>query len=156
MMRKRRVCVNCFTAFTYVQGPVLCAVCGGIQGTTAPIKRSDDRKPKTCTYRSKEEQGRIAWKALHEYDQDGEWDAWSCEFWYYSVWYHMIPRYCVCKEKWKKIEKSFPPDFSSRQAFRKWGIDAHNLVNEGLKRPIYHQPRIENLSKTYQKVITTY
>ncbi len=46
----------------------------------------------------------------------------------------MIPKYgCDCESHFAEIEQRRPPDFSSRIAFRLWGIEVHDDVNQSLE-----------------------
>jgi hypothetical protein len=79
--------------------------------------------------RKKEIQGREVWKNLHSYVFKSPKDA---QF-FYEFWQLTIPSFgCSCKSHWAELVKEFPPDFSSAESFFKWGVDAHNKVNERL------------------------
>lgn len=76
-------------------------------------------------------QGRHAWKVLH-----GKIDP--SEKWYYETWIPLIPSQgCNCNSQWSEITKYYPPDFRSPVKFHWWAINAHNLVNEKLGKPLW-------------------
>lgn len=78
--------------------------------------------------------GSNLWKELHSYIFTTKEAAEV----FFSVWQLKIPSFgCSCREHWSKIVAEFPPDFSSECAFFKWGVDAHNKVNERLGKPIF-------------------
>jgi hypothetical protein len=79
-----------------------------------------------------EEVGPRIWRNLHSYKYTTEQEAKI----FYELWILTIPSYgCSCKSHWAAITKNFPPDFSSSEAFFKWGVDAHNKVNDRLGKP---------------------
>jgi hypothetical protein len=48
----------------------------------------------------------------------------------YENWKTRIPSFgCSCNEHFKKMEANYPPDFSSPEAFFRWGWMRHNDVN---------------------------
>ena len=82
--------------------------------------------------------GRLAWAALHFYsDSVIEWNPIEAKRWCRLVWIPMIPSYCSCSEHWNRITAILPPEFSSREGFRQWAIDAHNRVNAKLGKSLY-------------------
>lgn len=69
------------------------------------------------------------WHQLHSYKYI---DKEQC-LKFYEDWYSRIPNFgCACKDHWTEIVKKLPPNFNSACEFFKWGVDAHNLVNEKL------------------------
>lgn len=86
----------------------------------------------TLLVRSKEDQGREAWRVLHACETPTpEW---------YEGWLRMIPSYgCVCRDNWRKITAANPPDFSSLDAFRQWAIKRHDDVNRELGKPLWQR-----------------
>lgn len=76
-------------------------------------------------------QGNHAWRTLH-----GKIDP--SEKWYYETWMPLIPSHgCNCNAHWSEITQYLPPDFRSPVKFHWWAINAHNLVNERLGKPIW-------------------
>ena len=78
--------------------------------------------------RSKEDQGRYAWKLLHgEENPTRDW---------YVEWLREVPAYdCACADEWADLTRKNPPDFSSAEAFKAWAVARHNDVNRRLGKP---------------------
>lgn len=41
-----------------------------------------------------------------------------------------------CKNHWKGLLKTDPPDFSTAETFFRWSVQMHNAVNDRLKKPL--------------------
>lgn len=79
--------------------------------------------------------GPILWKKLHDRTAEYAIDIDSEKKWLDSF-LSSIP--CgECKKHFLKIIKKYPPDFSSKENYKKWAIDVHNSVNENLGKPIF-------------------
>lgn len=110
-------------------GRVMCLCSPDITVAEVP-KQVEDAKRRIAE--KKESQGRAAWANLHTYKYTTEREARL----FYDFWQLTIPSFgCSCKSHWAELIKEFPPDFSSAKAFFKWGVDAHNKVNERLGKP---------------------
>lgn len=74
-------------------------------------------------------QQRECWKVLHRFPFSTDWDCKSrCKWW--ADWQASIPNAgCACRAHWKTLVEEFKPDFSSREAFFAWTVEAHNRVN---------------------------
>lgn len=65
------------------------------------------------------------WSKLHLYD--------GCDPVWYEKWKKRIPSIgCGCVQEFSRILETFPPDFTSPQAFFERGIEWHNVVNARL------------------------
>uniref|UniRef100_A0A6C0FCV5 thiol oxidase n=1 Tax=viral metagenome TaxID=1070528 RepID=A0A6C0FCV5_9ZZZZ len=53
-----------------------------------------------------------------------------------------------CRESYKQILETSPPDVSSREALIKWLWDIHNKVNDKTKRS-YNNASLEDINKRY-------
>ena len=50
-----------------------------------------------------------------------------------SEWEKTIPHYgCACRHFYQGYKADNPPDFSTPEAFFRWGVDLHNAVNRKL------------------------
>ena len=75
--------------------------------------------------------GPLKWKELHsraflDRDMSGE-----------KEWFHsfVISVPCPkCQAHFEAFIKACPPDFTSRIAFFRWGVEAHNYVNAATKK----------------------
>ena len=69
---------------------------------------------------------------LHESLPDPQIDRW------YQEWVNRIPNYegCNCRDKFKLICAGHPPIFTP-EGMKDWAVLVHNLVNEGLGKPIF-------------------
>ncbi len=86
---------------------------------------------KQILLKTKEQQGREAWAALHSYD--------GCDpLWVKKTFERMIPNAggCTCKSDYKKILEQHPFNFSSPDAFFVSGVRLHNAVNEKLGKSV--------------------
>ena len=119
---------NYFNAWEEGRGPG--------QAQKRPVKTEPSHRQMTV---EKDAQGRAAWIALHSYSQDGEWSPSKASEFYNNEWLATIPKEsgCPCRNNWKKIEKEFPPVFTTEREFIQWGFDAHNKVNAKLGKNIY-------------------
>jgi hypothetical protein len=89
-------------------------------------------------------EGRARWKELHEFassypDQPTDEDRALATGWL-ADWRNRIPTYgCKCRQKFALIEEAKPVDLSSRDAFYQWSCQVHDMVNEKLGKPKWHQ-----------------
>jgi hypothetical protein len=92
------------------------------------------------------EQGRRAWHALHTYNgQDPE-------SFLLNVFVPMIPAGgCNCQQGYKAILETYPPDFSSPNAFFAWGVTLHNLVNAKINAERGENRRIYTIDEAYSE-----
>jgi hypothetical protein len=72
-------------------------------------------------------QGRFAWTKLHSYT--------GCDPQWLDIWQYLIPQRCDCKDGYQRILADNPPDYSSPEAFFRWGVALHNAVNAKLGKP---------------------
>ncbi len=86
------------------------------------------------------------WKELHEFAFVATEDQWSnCERWF-ADWLERVPQFgCDCQLHFRDLIKGLPPDFSSRNAFVRWSIAAHNMVNARLGKSIMNDEEALNL-----------
>lgn len=78
---------------------------------------------------------RALWAEVHTFPFTNNWacDA-RCKWW--TDWLARVPYHgCSCKQKFKKILKDLPPDWSTREAFFYRTVDWHNAVNQSLDPP---------------------
>lgn len=76
------------------------------------------------------------WRELHSYTNN-HWDPAAAQSWL-ALWVARIPSFgCSCAQHFREIYDKRPPDFSSPEAFYRWGIAVHNDVNELLGKPIW-------------------
>lgn len=102
-------------------GDVLEASCSG-----KPREANDDRRLQLL---------RALWREIHTYNP-AIWDAAVAEAWFWN-WLRRVPSFgCSCQEHFRELLADFPPDFSSREAFFIWAVDAHNRVNERLGKNV--------------------
>lgn len=90
---------------------------------------------------------RAHWLDLHQFSSIATDNQWRSVSEWFAKWQAIIPNVdCSCRKHWAKLVANFPPDFSSRQAFFRWTVDAHNLVNQMLGKPelTYEQAIIAN------------
>lgn len=53
-----------------------------------------------------------------------------------AAWELTIPQYeCGCRRFYAEYKMANPPDFTSPEAFFRWGINLHNAVNRKLGKP---------------------
>ena len=53
-----------------------------------------------------------------------------------AEWEKTIPQYeCGCRAFYAKYKADNPPDFSTPEAFFRWGVALHNAVNRKLGKP---------------------
>lgn len=72
-------------------------------------------------------QGRACWTEKHSYL--------GCDPIWHDLWELTIPKTdCLCNDYYAKLKKENPPDFSSPEAYFKWGVWLHNKVNEKLEK----------------------
>lgn len=77
------------------------------------------------------------WKQLHRFAFTATEQQWQQASEWYAEWLSNVPNAgCSCRSEWSKIESALPPDFSSREAFFAWTVEAHNRVNERLGKPV--------------------
>lgn len=88
--------------------------------------------------------GRELWGLLHAFAQTfsqtpTEEDVSNARYWM-SAWRQRIPQFggCNCREDWARLEANFPPDYSSRDAFYRWSVVAHDAINRKLSKPIWN------------------
>lgn len=80
------------------------------------------------------ESSAVHWKLLHEFRLEVWKPALAKAF--YQRWREGIPKLnCNCRKDWKDIEKKYPPDFTSQDAFFSWGVARHNDINRKLGKP---------------------
>jgi hypothetical protein len=85
---------------------------------------------------------RNAWWFLHSYT--------GCDPAWFAEWETTIPTgRCNCKEDYHKILETLPPDFSTPEAFFRWGVELHNLVNAKLIAEGDTTKRIVTLDEAY-------
>ena len=102
--------------------------------------RQVERQSSTST---REDRGAAAWRALHTYA--------GCDREFFLKWEKMIP--CgTCRENFKKLLADYPPDFSSPDAFWRWGWFMHNAVNEKLGKPLISLEEATQLWRNNGKV----
>ena len=77
--------------------------------------------------RNKAKQGRFAWSKLHGYT--------GCDPQWLDIWQYLIPARCDCKDGYQQILGEMPPDFTTPEAFFRWGVALHNAVNRKLGKP---------------------
>lgn len=68
------------------------------------------------------------------------------------AWTRKIPRFtkgCRCNEHWQKWYGKNRPDYSSSEAYFAWTVQAHNAVNERLKKPTWE---VEQAREHYLKL----
>lgn len=97
----------------------------------------DSEAPRSPQERLRDSQGRKAWLALHTLSP-ATWEPHKVERWFNTTFQRMIPDYtgCTCRKSFKKIVEALPVDYRSREAFLRWSIDAHNIVNRKLGKPL--------------------
>jgi hypothetical protein len=75
------------------------------------------------------------WKILHDRTRQESFDA-SVEKRWLQIFHRWIP--CgQCSMHWRKVLKELPPNLSSTKAYEEWAIDAHNIVNRDLGKPVF-------------------
>ena len=72
-------------------------------------------------------QGKFAWSKLHAYT--------GCDPQWLDIWQYLIPARCDCKDGYQQILGELPPDFTTPEAFFRWGVALHNAVNRKLGKP---------------------
>lgn len=79
--------------------------------------------------------GPALWKVLHDRTIEYSMDIESEKRWI-KIFHSWIP--CgVCKDHFTEILNEFPVDLSSKESYKKWAIDIHNIVNKKLNKPIF-------------------
>lgn len=90
---------------------------------------------KNCRLKNKiytKEDGPEIWGNLHSYRFTTTEEARA----FFDKWMLTVPSFgCSCQAHWSSILIDLPPDFSSAKSFFKWGVDAHNIVNQQLSKP---------------------
>lgn len=90
--------------------------------------------------------GRLLWHQLHRFAEALPESPWTddtrdavCAF--LHAWEAAIEEAshgtCACASHWTRLKLEMPPDLTSRLAFIRWTIDAHNAVNALLGRPLF-------------------
>ena len=79
--------------------------------------------------------GRKSWKMLHSFEK-GDPRV------FYKLWKTTIPKDCKCRKDFEKLEKQYPPNFSSPEKFWDWGWGFHNVINNNLTEEGYPHPQI--------------
>lgn len=90
------------------------------------LRRQEEEKQRQ--EKSKASAGQRSWSILHRYR--------GCDPVFFEAWQHSIPAMCDCRNEFKKIVEKHPPEFSSPEAFFRWGWFVHNAVNEKLGKPL--------------------
>lgn len=77
------------------------------------------------------------WALLHRYAfAVPNWTQHQAAEWY-QAWTYRIPNLgCDCRQHWRELVTSNPPDFSTSNAFFRWTVARHNDVNARLGKPI--------------------
>lgn len=72
-----------------------------------------------------------AWQLAHTYAPSNRhrWNTDKAEQWYNNIWKSKIPSCGECKTHWAKLEKQYPPDFSSPKSLFEWFWARHNDVS---------------------------
>jgi hypothetical protein len=103
---------------------------------------------------------RAHWAELHGYSPE-VWDEAAAREWF-ADWQRRIPNIaCDCRRHWRELVAEMPPDFSSREAFFAWTVEAHNAVNSRIGKPLvtleeaYRLHRPTKLCVTCGKPATT-
>lgn len=79
--------------------------------------------------------GPILWKVLHDRTNQYSMDIDSENRWI-KIFQSWIP--CgICKNHFIKIINELPVDLSSKESYKRWAIDIHNIVNKSLNKPIW-------------------
>ena len=66
-----------------------------------------------------------------------------------SEWESSIPQYeCGCRAFYAKYKAEMPPDFTSPEAFFRWGVNLHNAVNRKLGK---HELTIDEALSIWRK-----
>lgn len=85
------------------------------------------------------------WHELHGYTNK-PWDIAEAKSWL-ALWVAKIPSFgCSCAQHFREIYDKRPPDFSSPEAFYRWGVAVHNDVNKLLGKPLW-EPAMKSLSE---------
>ncbi len=80
---------------------------------------------------------RSLWRELHDYQQNGQWNAAKAES-DFKRWLDRIPNFgCSCADHFALILTKLPPRFGSADEFLAWSVAVHNEVNISLSKPIY-------------------
>lgn len=111
-------CTQCGRTIHALAPVELCAKCRGAKPVGEPV-----------TATSGVDRQRTHWDELHrQAEPTPEW---------FSGWQARIPNInCDCRRHWRELVAAKPPDFSSREAFFAWTVEAHNAVNERLGKPL--------------------
>lgn len=76
------------------------------------------------------------WEALHRFPFSDDWGCQTRCQWF-AAWQASIPNInCNCRKHWNELVEAMPPDFSSREAFFAWTVEAHNAVNQRLGKAL--------------------
>lgn len=85
-----------------------------------------------------EKAGRVLWKELHTYKQEGKWNPSEASRWLNS-WEMRVPNFsmCQCLDNYIKLKSSNQPRFDNEEKFHEWTVEIHNAVNSHLGKPLY-------------------
>jgi hypothetical protein len=97
--------------------------------------------PRRLPVGATERWGPVLWDALHlRAAQMGEELYQEAERKWIGAWISAVP--CGdCRKHAIELLMAFPPDLSSGDAYRRWTIEFHNLVNERLGKPRMELPK---------------
>lgn len=99
------------------------------------VEKYSDPNPVAEFRKDPAQWGPRLWKILHDRTQNKIKDL-KTEFRWLKIFHRWIP--CgKCSSHWREVIKKLPPNLSSQEAYEKWAIDAHNLVNKDLGKPIF-------------------
>lgn len=139
------ICPSCNSEFKSKRYPLVCT-CGvvvradgkviterasrftgilDLNGRLIPASEEKKMEFVSRTKKRREEKGRAAWKALHEYR--------GCDPAWVAQWEKTIPNIgCECLREYKALKNKYPLDYSSPDALFVSGCVLHNAVNARL------------------------
>lgn len=105
------------------------------QRMTPKQKAEAKQKAKFSSERWRREEGPKKWAELHQ----RSWTIKTIVPGKETEWLEKFERTIPCgecKAHWHQVVVENPPDFSSHEAYFRWTVDCHNLVNRSLGKPL--------------------